>query len=93
MIADVTLTRQAQSVQVIIRWHTNQVDTSNIQLPALGSPKTPKPILERIRSLYTTHTDPEIAVILNQEGFRTAYGNLFTTKIVADTRRRNNLRK
>jgi DNA invertase Pin-like site-specific DNA recombinase len=93
MIADVTLTRQAQSVQMIIRWHTNQVDTSNIQLPALGSPKTPKPILERIRSLYTTHTDPEIAVILNQEGFRTAYGNLFTTKIVADTRRRNNLRK
>ncbi len=93
LIADVTLTRQAQSVQVKIRWHTNQVDTCTIQLPTLGGPKTPKPIVERIRSLYKTLTDPEMAVILNQEGYRTAYGNRFTTKIVADTRRRNNLRK
>jgi hypothetical protein len=59
----------------------------------MGSPKTPGPIIERLRALYQTHTDPEMATILNQEGLRTSAGNLFTARIVGDTRRRNQLPK
>ena len=93
LIADVTLTRQAESIRVQIRWHTNQAESHDLPVPVSGSPKTPNLIVERLRSLYRTHTDPEIAAILNQEGLRTAYGNLFTPRIVADTRRRNCLDK
>jgi len=93
LIADVTLTRQAESIRVQIRWHTNQAESHDLPVPVSGSPKTPNLIVERLRSLYRTHTDPEIAAILNQEGLRTAYGNLFTPRIVADTRRRNCLNK
>ena len=93
LIADVTLTRQTESIRVQIRWHTNQSESHELSLPILGSPKTPPIIVERLRTLYQTYTDPEIAAILNQEGLRTAGGNLFTTRIVGDTRRRNHLDK
>jgi DNA invertase Pin-like site-specific DNA recombinase len=93
LVADVTLKREADSIRVQIRWHTNQADTYDLPVPIIGGAKTPKPVVERLRSLYQTHTDPEIAAILNQEGLLTGYGNLFTRQIVADTRRRNNLRK
>ncbi len=93
LIADVTLTRQAESIRVQIRWHTNQANTYDLPLPVPGGSKTPGPVVERLRALYQSHTDPEIATILNQEGLRTAYDNLFTSRIVTDTRRRNQLQK
>jgi DNA invertase Pin-like site-specific DNA recombinase len=93
LAADVTLTRTADCIRVQIRWHTNQVETLDVPLPLRGSPRTPAEILERIRTLYPTHSDRQIAGILNQEGIRTAYGNVFTGQLVADTRRRNHLQK
>lgn len=93
LISDVTLTRQAKSIRVQIRWHTNQANTYDLPFSPPGHPKTPDPIVERLRALYQTYTDQEIAAILTQEGLRTAHGNLFTPSIVADTRRRNQLQK
>jgi DNA invertase Pin-like site-specific DNA recombinase len=93
LIADVTLTRQGQDIQVQIRWQTNRVDAYHLPVPVVGSPPTPVAILQRIRELRQTHTDQQVAEILNQEGVRTAMGNSFTERIVADTRRRNGIFK
>jgi len=93
LIADVTLTRLAQGIRVQIRWHTNQVDEYDLPLPIAGPAPTPTHIVQRIRELYQSHTDQEIAHTLNQEGLKTAAENSFTTRIVGDTRRRNHLYK
>jgi DNA invertase Pin-like site-specific DNA recombinase len=93
LIADVTLTRGPKHIQAQIRWHTNQVETLELPLPVNGGAKTPAKIVERLSALYKDYTDQQIAVILNQEGIRTANGNSFTESIVACTRRRNHLRK
>lgn len=93
LIADVTLTRQAENIRIQIRWHTNQVETHDLPSATLGGPKTPTPIVERLRILCQIYTDKEISEILNREGLQTASGNSFTPRIVADTRRRNHLHK
>jgi DNA invertase Pin-like site-specific DNA recombinase len=93
LIADVTLTRQDQDIRIQIRWHTNQVEEYRLPLPILGSPPTPASIVQRISELYQSHTDREIAQILNQEGVKTAAGNIFNTRMVTDTRYRNHLDK
>lgn len=93
LAADVTLVRNAESVQAQIRWHTNQVETLILPMPKRGGPSTSTEIVERIRALYATHTDQQIADLLNQDGCHTVYGNPFNSRLVADTRRRNHLRK
>jgi DNA invertase Pin-like site-specific DNA recombinase len=93
LVADVTLTRLEQDIRVQIRWHTNQVEEYHLPLPRLGTPPTPAPLLQRIGELYQTHTDGDIAQILNQEGLKTGAGNALTTRIVGDTRRRNHIHK
>ena len=49
LIADVTLARQENDVQVQIRWHTNEVDVLHVPLPIRGAPSVPEEIVERIR--------------------------------------------
>lgn len=88
LVADVTLTRQESFIQVQIRWHTNQVDTLSVALPSRGAVPIPEPIIERIRALRPTHTDQEVADILNQEGLTTAQGKPFTAGRVLGVRRR-----
>jgi DNA invertase Pin-like site-specific DNA recombinase len=93
LAADFTLIRNAEGIHVQIRWHTNQVETLILPMPKRGGPSTPIEIVERIRALYATHTDQQIANLLNQDGCRTVYGAPFNSRLVADTRRRNHLRK
>jgi DNA invertase Pin-like site-specific DNA recombinase len=93
LIADVALTRDETAITVQIRWLTNQVETGQLPLPTRRGLPTPTIILERIRSLCSSHTDQEIADILNQEGLTTSNGNSFTTDIVEGTRLRNGIRK
>jgi DNA invertase Pin-like site-specific DNA recombinase len=93
LIADVTLTRQSQDVQVQIRWHTNLVETFMVTIPAPGWPKIPAALIERLCTLYQSHTDQQIAAILNQEGLRSSTGKLFTKHTIAGIRHRNQLPK
>lgn len=93
LIADVTVTRTETEIEVRLRWPTNQLENLSVTLPIRGSPKTPERIMEPIRQMYQTHTDQQIAERLNQEGIRSSYGKEFTERGVADTRRRNGLRK
>lgn len=88
LIADVTLTRQESAVQVQIRWHTNQVDTLHVSLPIRGAPSVAEEIVERIRTLGKTHTDSQIANVLNQANLQTAQGMPFTARRVQGLRRR-----
>jgi len=93
LIADVALTRHETGITVQIRWLTNQVESGQVPLPVKRGVPTPPVIVERIRSLYGSHRDRDIADILNQEGLTTALGNPFTADIVENTRFRNGLRK
>jgi DNA invertase Pin-like site-specific DNA recombinase len=93
LIADVVLTRHETGIIVQIRWLTNQVETVQLPLPIRSRIPTPAVIVERIRSLCSTHTDQEIADVLNQEGLMTSHGNTFSAAVVAGTRFRNGIRK
>jgi DNA invertase Pin-like site-specific DNA recombinase len=88
LVADVTLTRQENEILVQLRWHTNAVDTFPVAFPTLGAPPLPEPVVERVRELSRTHTDGEVADILNQEGFSTAQGKPFSAHRVQGLRRR-----
>jgi hypothetical protein len=92
LIADVTLTRHETGITVKIRWLTNQIASGELPLPIAnhGVP-TPPVIVERLSALYRTQTDQEIADCLNQDGLKTAQGNVFTAKIVERTRQRHKL--
>lgn len=91
LVADVTLTRQEKEIQIQIRWHTNAVDTLQVALPIRGAAPIPEPLVERVRELSPTHTDREIANLLNQEGLLTAQGRPFTDRRVQGLRRRSGI--
>jgi hypothetical protein len=93
LVADVTLTRQENQVQVQIRWHTNLVETFPVALPLRGAVPIPEPVIERVRALSTTHSDRAVAEILNQEGLATAQGKPFTAARVLGVRRRSAIRR
>ena len=93
LVADVTLTRQEKEVQVQIRWHTNAVDTFQVALPIRGAAPIPEPVVKRVRELSPTHTDGEIAELLNQEGLLTAQGKPFTDRRVQGLRRRSDIQR
>ncbi len=84
LIKDVTLTRQADLIHLGIRWHTNALTELNIPRPQRGgkSQRTPTSVIDRIRLLAATHTDRQIAVVLNQEKLTTGCGEPFTTEKV-----------
>lgn len=93
LVADVTLTRQESDVLVKIRWHTNELDTHQVSLPTRGAPPVSEAIVERVRILSRTHTDRQIADVLNQAGIQTAQGKPFTVRRVQGLRRRYDIRK
>jgi DNA invertase Pin-like site-specific DNA recombinase len=92
LLADVTLTRQENDVLVQLRWVTNEVQTWTVPLPQRGA-RTAQEIVARIRKLASTHTDADIAVILNAEGYRTARGKAFTASRVSSLRRTHRIVK
>lgn len=91
LIADATLTRHDTGITVQIRWFTNQIESDELPLPFKHGVPTPANILERIRSLCSSHSDREIAEVLNQESLITSRGNAFNTSIVNSIRRRNGI--
>jgi len=92
LLADVTLTRQENDILVQLRWVTNEVQTWTVPLPQRGA-RTAQEIITRIRELASTHTDADIAAILNAEGYRTAHGKAFTPSRVSGLRRTHRIVK
>jgi len=68
LIKDVTLTRRETTFHIGIRWQTEALIELEIARP---SQRTAPAVIERIRQLAPSHTDHQIAEILNQEGLTT----------------------
>jgi len=80
-------------IELQIRWRSGVVTRLMVKRPVQGewSLKTPEQAVSKIHSLAGRHTYPEIAVQLNREGLRTAFGRSFTHQTVAYICRRDGL--
>ena len=80
LIKDVTLTRQETTFQAGIRWQTEAL--TDLEIPRLrpiyDRKRTDVAVVERIRKLAVTHTDRQIAQILNEAGFTPGQKGEFT---------------
>ena len=95
LIKDVTLQNQDApwSVSVAIRWQTGFVSRYQAERVHPHPHTTDAKVIDRIKQLYTSCIDREIAEILNNEGYRSGYGNLFTQDRITKLRNRQGLRK
>jgi len=80
LIKDVTLTRRATTIQVAIRWQTHACTTFELPRPlrSCDARRTSPAVLARIRELAASHTDHQIATVLNQDGYTAGLGGAFT---------------
>lgn len=85
LIKDVTLTKQATTIAVAIRWQTEACTLVELPRPARACDRrrTPPAVVARIRSLAPHHTDSQMAIILHQEGATPGLGGTFTAAKVA----------
>ena len=85
-----TITRQETTIHLGIRWQTEALTEVDIPQPKRSSDylRTSETVLERIRALAPTHTDRQIAAILNQNGLTTGVGQPFTGAKVRWIRRK-----
>ena len=84
-VKDVALTRQAKVIHVAIRWQTNACSTLEVgRLPrSCDARRTPPEVIERIRTLATTHADDQIAETLHAEGLKPGASKTFTASKVS----------
>lgn len=84
LIKDVTLTKLAQTVRVDVRWQTHACSTLQVPRPQPASVvrRTAPEVIARLEQLAQAHTDIEIAECLNQEGYRSGQGGVFTASKV-----------
>jgi DNA invertase Pin-like site-specific DNA recombinase len=80
LIKDVTLTKRETTIHIGIRWQTEALTTLEIPRPqrVFDAKRTDPAVIDRIRELALTHTDEQIAALLNQEEFTTGTGLPFT---------------
>lgn len=84
LVKDVTLTKQATTIRVAVRWQTEVCTTLEVPRPprSCDARRTPVAVVERIRVLAAEHTDRQLAELLNAEGWKSGRGGLFTaTKV------------
>jgi len=84
LIKDVTLSGLKTSIDVRIRWQTEAVTPCLVarRPKSYDLRRTSTNVIDRIRALATSHTDQQIAFVLNQEGFMPGLGGTFTTRKV-----------
>lgn len=80
LIKDVTLTRQETTIRVAIRWQTEALTDLQVPRPQRSweLKRTDPAVVNRVRELAPTHTDRQIAALLNQEDFTSGTGQPFT---------------
>jgi DNA invertase Pin-like site-specific DNA recombinase len=84
---------QAGQIDVQIRWRSGVVTRMTVKRYRAGADalKTSADAVERIHALARTTTYAEIAAQLNAEGWRTAFGRVFTSQHVAYICRRDGI--
>lgn len=90
LVKDVTLTRQETTIHMGLRWQTEALTELEIPRPkqACDIQRTAKVVIDRVRQLAPTHTDRQIATLLDQEGLTTGLNNPFTGNKVRWVRRK-----
>jgi hypothetical protein len=80
LVKDVTLTRHQTTIHLGIRWQTEALTELEIPPPkrVYETQRTSSAVVDQIRQLASTHSDPQIANHLNQAGLTTATGQPFT---------------
>lgn len=80
LVKDVTITKREATIQLGVRWQTDACTTVELPRPPRSCDlrRTPPATVERIRALAPTHTDAQIATVLEAEGHRPGLGGAFT---------------
>jgi DNA invertase Pin-like site-specific DNA recombinase len=84
LVKDVTLTRHKTTIQASIRWQTEAVTSQEVprRKKSCDVRRTHLAVVDRVRILAATHTDEQIAPLLNQEGYVPGLGGSFTASKV-----------
>ena len=84
LIKDVTLSRQETTIQIGIRWQTEALTELDIPRPKHGGEehRTNPTVVAHVRELAPSHTDRQIATLLNQDELTTGVGERFTGRSV-----------
>lgn len=80
LIKDVTLSKRGNVIDVAVRWQTEAL--THLAIPrhkkSWEERQTSPHVVERVRELSPTHTNAQIATLLNEEGERAGMGGSFT---------------
>jgi hypothetical protein len=84
LLKDVTLTKEASTIRVALRWQTGVCQTVEVPRPprSCDARRTGAAVVARIRALTPDHTDRQVAEQLNAEGLRSGRGGQFTSNKV-----------
>jgi hypothetical protein len=84
LLKDVTLTKEATTIRVALRWQTEVGTTVTVPRPprSYDACRTLAAVVDRIRALAADHTDDQIANCLNAEGWKSGRGGAFTASKV-----------
>jgi len=84
LIKDVTLSKRGNLIDVAIRWQTEALTSLAIPRYKMSweEHQTSTQVVERVREWSPTHTNAQIAALLNEEGERAGMGGLFTVSKV-----------
>ena len=92
LIDDVTITRGAEiALGVRLRGGATRTLRLAPELPAGQRYRTPDCVVARIDNLLDSHTDAEIAALLNESGLRTGHGVVFRPQRVQAIRKESRL--
>jgi DNA invertase Pin-like site-specific DNA recombinase len=84
LIKDVTLSKRGDEIAIDIRWQTEA--RTRLSIPRLKKNwelrQTSPQVVNRIRELAPTHTESQIAELLNAEGAQAGMGGVLTTRKV-----------
>jgi hypothetical protein len=80
LIKDVTLSKRGNVIDVAIRWQTEALTRLAIPRYKMSweERQTSPQVVERVRALSPTHTNAQIAAMLNEEGERAGMGGSLT---------------
>lgn len=84
LVKDVTLTKEATTIRVALRWQTEACTVVAVPRPprSCDARRTPAAVVERVRVLAGDHSDHRIAERLNAEGYKSGRGGAFTASKV-----------
>jgi hypothetical protein len=95
LLKDITVERVRPERKALlhIRWQGGAVEDLGIALPLPAPDKVryPRPVVERVRTLALTMTDPQIIATLNQEHLLSATGKRFSLSMIKWIRARHGI--